>query len=203
VAESWRGGYSHNLHATVDPTVVNDLTQGYSQGSVWVNQASGKAWVCVADSPVGSASWSLLSTMAVTGIASTINQSGGVIPAGVLNGGCDNIIISVNPSPGLLTTRTASQMFADLSGAVINQSFQARIINKGLTNLWLGGGQGVTLNGCGAIKPGRWMDLIGVFTSASSLIMTMTAEGASQNNSTELTQAWRSLASGLPQLQPL
>lgn len=65
-----------NITAVIDPTALNDSTQGYSVGSAWVNISSGQSFVCV-DEAVGAAIW---------------NQTSGAIPS------LDNIAISaVNP----------------------------------------------------------------------------------------------------------
>jgi hypothetical protein len=46
----------NNLEAVTDPTVNDDLTQGYSVGSQWVNIADSRAFVCV-DVTDGAAVW--------------------------------------------------------------------------------------------------------------------------------------------------
>lgn len=53
-------GPINNYDATVDPTVNNDETQGYSYGSQWINTNSSVAWVMV-DPTQGSAIWQRIS----------------------------------------------------------------------------------------------------------------------------------------------
>src|SRR6266404_4392548 len=56
-----------------------------------------------------------------------------------------------------LTTRTAAQMFADMS-AVVGQSYELEIMNSGAGIMTLVGGTGVTINGTATINNGatRW-----------------------------------------------
>jgi hypothetical protein len=48
----------HNLGATVDPTVSDDDTAGYSVGSVWLNTTAGRGYRCF-DDATGAAVWIL------------------------------------------------------------------------------------------------------------------------------------------------
>jgi hypothetical protein len=68
--------FKANFAATGDPTVSNDFTQGYVEGSVWFNNASGAYFVCV-DSSGGAAQWDQL------------NLSGALV-SGVGNGSVRN-----------------------------------------------------------------------------------------------------------------
>jgi len=45
------------LNASVDPTVSNDSSEGYSIGSLWVNTSSNTSFICTSNS-VGTAQWS-------------------------------------------------------------------------------------------------------------------------------------------------
>ncbi len=48
-----------NLHAPTDPTISDDLSQGYSEGSLWVNASTRAAYICV-DPTSGAALWAPL-----------------------------------------------------------------------------------------------------------------------------------------------
>jgi len=45
-----------NFTATVDPTVLNDSSEGYSAGSWWINVAAETVWSCI-DASLGAAVW--------------------------------------------------------------------------------------------------------------------------------------------------
>ena len=46
----------HNLSATTNPAVSNDSSQGYEDGSIWVNTSTDAAYIC-SDNSVGAAVW--------------------------------------------------------------------------------------------------------------------------------------------------
>jgi hypothetical protein len=46
----------NNITATTDPTVSNDSSEGYSQGSLWINHTGETIWLC-SDASVGAAVW--------------------------------------------------------------------------------------------------------------------------------------------------
>lgn len=63
----------NNVTATTDPTISNDATQGYAPGSVWINNQTGRVFVCRTNS-VNTAVWNtLISASASSG---TINAEG-------------------------------------------------------------------------------------------------------------------------------
>lgn len=68
-------GLLHNLDATVRPTVNDDVSLGYSVGSMWIDTVLDFVWVCI-DATDGAARWRMvtpgeLTTGAVTLTAST------------------------------------------------------------------------------------------------------------------------------------
>jgi len=50
----------HNLSATTNPAVSNDSSQGYEDGSIWVNTSTDAAYIC-SDNSVGAAIWKNIS----------------------------------------------------------------------------------------------------------------------------------------------
>lgn len=48
--------FTNNFEATSNPTASNDLSQGYSVGSVWVNTTTGQAFTCTKNT-AGAAVW--------------------------------------------------------------------------------------------------------------------------------------------------
>lgn len=52
----WGDDSSNNFQATTDPSTANDITQGYTVGSLWINTSTKILWTC-ADSSTGAAVW--------------------------------------------------------------------------------------------------------------------------------------------------
>ncbi len=50
--------FTNNFAATADPTASNDISQGYTAGSVWLNTTTRKAFTCMS-SLAGAAVWQL------------------------------------------------------------------------------------------------------------------------------------------------
>lgn len=48
--------FVNNLGAATDPGATNDISQGYTVGSVWVNSTGQRSWTCI-DSTAGAAVW--------------------------------------------------------------------------------------------------------------------------------------------------
>lgn len=69
--------YRDNLSATTDPGAANDNTQDYGPGSIWVNTANLRVWMCVANS-TGAAVWALDGVQPGVGVepSSMITQFG-------------------------------------------------------------------------------------------------------------------------------
>lgn len=68
-------GYVTNYKDTIstnDPGVGNDLTQGYSVGSIWTNAVSKTVWICV-DFTIGAAVWKDITNH--TEVATTLNAA--------------------------------------------------------------------------------------------------------------------------------
>lgn len=79
----------NNYSATTNPGSTNDSSQGYSRGSVWLNQSTAEAFMCTVDT-VGASVWDLITTGSATPgqlvapAASTVTGNGS--PAGVTGG---------------------------------------------------------------------------------------------------------------------
>lgn len=66
----------HNFEATTDPTVNDDSTLDYDEGSLWINTTTNRAYICV-DPGAGAAIWSPSSVaFAVPSTIGTANQEG-------------------------------------------------------------------------------------------------------------------------------
>lgn len=68
-----------------------------------------------------------------------------------------------------LTTRTATQMFADVPHAQIGQSFVLRIFSGGDNTVTLTAGTGVTITGTATVATTKWRDFLATFTSATAI----------------------------------
>lgn len=53
--------FTNNFNASTNPGVGNDITQGYTQGSVWINATTDEVFTCT-DQTAGAALWQLTST---------------------------------------------------------------------------------------------------------------------------------------------
>jgi hypothetical protein len=108
-----------------------------------------------------------------------VNYAGpATFAAGDLTGvGFDFVTVqSNNPTPGLLTTRTAAQMFGDIANAGPGVDWYLRIQNFGGTShLTLNPGAGVSLVGSeGKIRRGFMTDyVVTLVTPTSAVIQTM------------------------------
>lgn len=79
----------NNYNATSDPTVNDDVTEGYSTGSKWYNKSTPAIFICT-NASSGAANWVQdpivtddLGSAAFSDIVGTVSQSGGV-PTGAL-----------------------------------------------------------------------------------------------------------------------
>ena len=83
-------GVLNNLNGIIGPTLINDSTQGYSWGSIWVNIVTSQAWICV-NPTAGGAVWTLLgsssggSITGPTGPQGNVGIQGPTGPVGIAN----------------------------------------------------------------------------------------------------------------------
>ena len=68
-------GIQNNVAATSVPSTAQDVTKGYSPGSLWYNTVSGKLWICTSNAS-GAAVW--LPTPLLTGFSLTIDSNGSI-----------------------------------------------------------------------------------------------------------------------------
>lgn len=88
-------GYKHNTAASTNPTTTNDGTEDYGPGSLWVNTADGRLFVCL-DGTTNAARW-----REVLGVESNqfLPSAHGVVDLGVTGTRFRNLFLS-----GTLTT---------------------------------------------------------------------------------------------------
>jgi predicted RecA/RadA family phage recombinase len=101
----------------------------------------------------------------------SINVAGpATFSIGDITGAANVSLTSTNAAPGTLTTRTATQMFADMPGAAVNMSYRLRITNTGAGTLTLAAGTGVTLGtGTYTVPTNTFRDFVVTFNSATTL----------------------------------
>jgi hypothetical protein len=115
--------------------------------------------------------WSMLGVLPSAQF-STINVAGpATLSVGNITGAQQVSLTSTNAAPGTLTTRTATQMFADVPNAVAGLAYRLRITNSGAGTLTLGAGTGVTLTGTMTVPTNTFRDFIVTFTSSSALVI--------------------------------
>lgn len=116
----------------------------------------------------------------------TVNYAGpATFQAGDLTGvGFDVVQVnSINPNPGTLTTRTAAQMFSDISGATPLMQYQLRISNTGGGGaLTLAAGAGVTLVGNMVVKQNTFSDFVVTLTDSTHATITTSTSGSPYNS---------------------
>lgn len=167
MAESWPSAFAHNLSATADPAVANDISQGYRPGSVWINKTAQRAFICV-DGTLGAAVWDNVSGVVADSQVTTINQIGGTLPTNALSGGGTTILVSQSMTPGSLTTPTAAQLLANAPGS-LNKSYVLRVCNGSSGQpLTLVGGTGVVITGNGIVQGSTYQDYLVTIASATS-----------------------------------
>ena len=67
------GSVQNNFTATASPAAVNDNTEGYEIGSVWINTITDIAYICL-DASAGTAVWTEITATANGGNISVIND---------------------------------------------------------------------------------------------------------------------------------
>lgn len=119
----------NNPNATVDPTVNDDVTKGYSAGSQWINTVDGKAFLCYSATQ-GAAVWvqdATQSDLGSQGAPAAKTVSGLLTAADLLTK-----LITVNQGAGAASAQqlpTAANLDAALPQAVTNSSFDFSVIN--------------------------------------------------------------------------
>lgn len=121
--------FTNNFAATADPTVSNDVTQGYSAGSVWINTADGRAFLCYSAAK-GAAVWQNDANSGNLGqqAAPAAKTVSGVLAAADLIGG----IITVNQGAGGASAQQlplATALDTALPQAIVNSSFDFSVTN--------------------------------------------------------------------------
>jgi predicted RecA/RadA family phage recombinase len=100
----------------------------------------------------------------------SINVAGpATFSIGDITGAAYVSLTSTNAAPGTLTTRTATQMFADMPGAAVNLSYRLRITNTGAGTLTVAAGTGVTLTGTMTVPANTTRDFVVTFNSVTTL----------------------------------
>jgi hypothetical protein len=139
--------FVNNLSATTDPGVTNDLNQGYSSGSQWINQTANRIWTCNS-AAVGAAVWVLDGGAAGVGsqvTPGTLNASGTLTAALMLTG----LVTSTTGAAVAATLDIATAMDTAFGASAPNNlAFDFSVINTGGANAFtVGTAAGWTLVG--------------------------------------------------------
>jgi len=120
----------NNLTATTDPTVNDDIDDGYAAGSVWLNTTTGVSFVCV-DNTAGAAAW----TRQLTGVFGTeLNYAESLTEASTtdFNNWIDKLELEVSNLPAGTYRIGWSSGVKSSSGS---KSYQARCLLDDATDL--------------------------------------------------------------------
>ncbi len=108
----------------------------------------------------------------------------GTFPANALTGGPMVVLINTTNTPGTMTTRTASQMFADMAAQLGFQppagfTYFLRITHTGSGTLTIAAGTGVTLGSIGTytVATDNFRDFIVTVTNGSAITIQTTGYG--------------------------
>jgi hypothetical protein len=98
--------------------------------------------------------------------------------AGQLTGAANTVYHNTGATPGSIATRTATQMFNDMPGALVGMSYILTLVNaQGTGVLTVTAGGGVTLTGTATIATNTWRQFLVTFTSQTALVMQNIATG--------------------------
>lgn len=121
--------FVNNFAALVDPTVSNDISQGYTAGSTWINTADGRAFLCYS-SAAGAAVWvqdAATGGLGIQGAPAAKTVSATLTAAEIQTG-----IITVNQAGGAVSNLQlplATAMDTAFPQSVANSSFDFSVTN--------------------------------------------------------------------------
>lgn len=121
--------FTNNFAATADPTVNDDISKGYTAGSVWINPTTGRGFVCYSNVK-GAAVWTIDAqagglTQQAAPVAKTVS---GVLAAADIVAG----IITVNQGGAAASNQQlplASAMDTAFPQAVVGSAVDFKVIN--------------------------------------------------------------------------
>jgi hypothetical protein len=179
-------GGLNNLDTVIDPTELDDANSGYSRGSIWLNSATKRVFVCL-DQTVGSAIWHELA--AVTPQSSWSPRVSGTVDLGstdkafrdifltgsITASAFDGVVGSVSPNTISGTTVTATEGFignvtgdvtGNLAGDITGDVYAANGTFKVLEN----GSDGSDASFVGSVTGNVTGDVTSVGTSTFSTL---------------------------------
>lgn len=118
-----------------------------------------------------------------TTAASVALTAGGTFPANALTGAGDVTLVNTTATPGTVTTRTATQMYADLSTQLGIQppnglTYVLRITHSGAGTLTLAAGTGVTFGtGTYTVATSNFRDFYVTITNGGAITIQTTGFG--------------------------
>ena len=126
--------FTNNFAATVDPTTSNDISQGYTAGSVWINTTDGRSFTCYS-SATGAAVWQQTANaegLIVQGTPNAQTVSATLTAANIQTG---LITVSQGASgASALQLPLATAMDTAFPNAVANSAFDFSVSNISVTS---------------------------------------------------------------------
>jgi hypothetical protein len=98
----------------------------------------------------------------------TASITAATFSAGQITGGGYTVFTNTNASPGTCTTRTATLMFGDITGAFSGMAYTLRLVQTGAGTMTLGAGTGVTLTGTMTVPQNTTRDFVVTFNSTTT-----------------------------------
>lgn len=117
---------SNNFTATANPTAANDITQGYTPGSIWVNATNETTWTAITTAS-GAAVWQQTSGLPLQGAPAAKTVSSTLAAADLLAGIITVLQGAAAASNQQLPLATALDTALPQSG--VNSSFDFSVIN--------------------------------------------------------------------------
>jgi hypothetical protein len=109
----------------------------------------------------------------------TAAKSAGTLAAGDITGAGFTVLQNTGATPGNQTTRTATQMLADIPGAAAGFSSMFRIVNTGAGTLTLVMDASVTGTGTLTVATNVWRDYVLTFPTATTATIQSVGAGTS------------------------
>ncbi len=166
--------------ATIAPTVNDDVSLGYSVGSLWFDVNADAAYLCL-DATDGAASWQQVTTAATSAAAITFNSSGLVYTAANnvqpaisdLDGALAGVVAGLSPKASCRVATTGALTVLYAAGVLTNNGALAALQIDGVN---LATGERVLVKDQASALQNGWYSVTTVGSGAVAWVMTRTAD---------------------------
>jgi hypothetical protein len=141
-----------NIKSATAACTTNGASMAADVGCTWTTQA-----------PIA-----VLEPIAKVSKFTSINVTAGTLAQHDITGAQFVSLLSTNATPGNQTTRTATEMIADMGGGT-GGSYALKITNSGAGTFTLVAGAGVTLTGTMTVATNTWREFVVTVNSATTL----------------------------------